>query len=135
MGSLDRLLNSEAAIPIAPPLLLGLCLLVALSLTCGWYWRRQLNRLRRQTRSGDVRRGYVTEAIAPFLDGFPVDVHREGTTTLFLGQPVDFVHFDPDSGVVFIEVKSGRSTLNERQRRFRALVESGAVRWETFKVH
>jgi hypothetical protein len=127
----DQLLRPDASIAVSPMLLLLLGGCVALAIVFGWYWRYQLLR---QTRSGDVRRGYISEALAPFLDGFPVDVQREGTTTVFLGQPVDFVHFDPESGVVFVEVKSGRSALNDRQRRLRDLVASGAVRWETYRV-
>jgi predicted Holliday junction resolvase-like endonuclease len=96
--------------------------------------RRSLADLQFARRSEDVRGGRLAESLAPLLDGFPVDVQRPGTATVFLGQPVDYVHFDPDEGVVFVEVKSGVSQLSPRQRRLRELVEDGRVRWETFRV-
>jgi len=96
--------------------------------------QRQLRQLRRRFQGGRVRGGYIAEALAPLLDDFPVDVGKPDTSTLFLGQPVDYLHFDPEEGVTFIEVKSGDSTLSDRQRRLRDLVEAGAVYWESYRV-
>jgi predicted Holliday junction resolvase-like endonuclease len=96
--------------------------------------RRSLAQLRFEQKSGEVRGGHLAESLAPLVDGFPVDVRKPGTATAFLGQPVDYVHFDPDEGVVFVEIKSGGAQLSPRQRRLRELVESGRVRWETFRV-
>jgi len=87
-----------------------------------------------QKKSSEVRLGKITESIAPLLESFPVDVKKPGTTTLFLGQPIDFIHFDPQEGVTFIEVKSGGAKLKDSQRRLKELIESGAVRWETLRV-
>jgi len=87
-----------------------------------------------QKKSSEVRLGKITESIAPLLESFPVDIKKPGTTTLFLGQPIDFVHFDPEEGVTFIEVKSGGAKLKDSQRRLKELIESGAVRWETLRV-
>jgi predicted Holliday junction resolvase-like endonuclease len=84
-------------------------------------------------KSSEVRTGHLVEALAPLLEDFPVDPTRPGTATVFLGQPVDYLHFDPEHGVTFIEVKSGDSRLSERQRRMRELVEAGAVHWATYR--
>lgn len=81
-----------------------------------------------------VRGGYVSEALAPLLEHFPVPVGKPGTTTLFVGQPVDYLYFDEEQGVTFIEIKSGKATLSARQRRLRSLVEQGQVRWVTMNV-
>lgn len=97
-------------------------------------FRRRLARLRSRLHGSQIRGGHIAEALAPLLEDFPVDVGKPGTATLFLGQPVDYVHFDPDRGVVFIEVKSGRSGLNERQRRLRQRVEAGDVAWADYRV-
>ena len=96
--------------------------------------QRQLRDLRRRFHGSRVRGGYVAEALAPLIDDFPVDVAKEDTATLFLGQPVDYVHFDPEDGITFVEVKSGSSDLSARQRRFRELVEAGEVFWATYRV-
>lgn len=135
MSALPEWLGGEAA------LVRGLAVAVVLLLvTCFALWRRHAT-LRRSLadmhfarRSEDVRGGRLAESLAPLVEGFPVDVQKPGTATVFLGQPVDYVHFDPDDGVVFVEVKSGVSQLSPRQRRLRELVEAGRVRWETYRV-
>jgi len=96
--------------------------------------RRKLVFLRTQVHGTRVRGGHLAEVLAPLIEDFPVEVGRPGTATVFLGQPVDYVHFDPDDGVTFIEVKSGDASLSSRQRAFRQLVEAGKVRWETYRV-
>lgn len=131
-SSLRALAQSSVTVPLG--LVLAMALVAMLAVAFAWFCRWRLRRLQSRTRSTDVRRGYVAETLAPVLDGFPVDVYREGTTTLFIGQPVDFVHFDPDRGVTFIEVKSGAAQLSDKQRKLRSLVDAGAVRWETFRV-
>ena len=85
-------------------------------------------------KSGEVRLGKISETLAPFLEDFPVDVKKPGTSTVFLGQPVDFVHFDPDDGVTFIEVKSGNARLSGSQKKIKELVETGQVRWAEVRV-
>lgn len=99
-----------------------------------WKLARRYRKLERQLAGNRVRAGHLGEAMAPLLDDFPVDVRRVGTTTVFLGQPVDYVHFDPEDGVTFVEVKSGRSELSAKQRRLREHVEDGHVEWRTFRV-
>lgn len=87
-----------------------------------------------QKKSSEVRLGKIAEVLSPVLDDFPVDVHKPGTSTVFLGQPVDFVHFDPEEGVTFIEVKSGNSRLKANQKAIKEHVQNGNVRWEDFRV-
>jgi len=112
-------------------------LLVAVVVFLAWRLAAQraaVSSLRRELHGTRVRDGYVAEALAPLAEGFPVEIGKAGTTTVFLGQPVDYVHFDPDDGIVFIEIKSGRASLSPLQRRLRDRVESGEVRWETMRV-
>jgi predicted Holliday junction resolvase-like endonuclease len=86
-------------------------------------------------RSQAVTTGKVAEQLAPYLPEFeynPKDAR-------FLGTPVDFVVFDGMSDgesvqVVFLEVKSGSSSLNERQRRIRTAIESRRVKWGEMRV-
>lgn len=94
----------------------------------------ELRRLRSRLHGERVRGGVSSEALAPLLDDFPVDVTAEGTSTAFLGQPIDYVHFDPQHGVTFIEVKSGSSQLSAKQRQIRDCVERGAVHWAVYRV-
>lgn len=87
-----------------------------------------------QKKSSEVKLGKIAESLAPILDDFPVDVHKLGTSTVYLGQPVDFIHFDPEDGIFFIEVKSGDSKLNSTQKKLKALIEEGRVEWIDFRV-
>lgn len=133
-GSLAAWLERD---PLTAGLLAATAILLA---ACLLLWRLHararlaLADLRFERRSDDVRGGRLAESLAPLVGGFPVDVTKPGTSTVFLGQPVDYVHFDPDEGVTFVEIKSGGAQLSPRQRRLRELVEQGRVRWETFRV-
>jgi predicted Holliday junction resolvase-like endonuclease len=134
-GSWLDALGSALARPVSMPLgvLLAAGSLAALALLVAAGARSRVRSARFQRKSSEVRTGHLVETLAPLLDDFPVDPTRPGTATVFLGQPVDYLHFDPDDGVTFIEVKSGDARLNERQRRLRDLVEAGAVRWATYQ--
>lgn len=94
----------------------------------------EINTILSGQKSREVRLGKVAESLAPLLEQFPVDVEKPGTSTVFLGQPIDFIHFDPESGVTFIEVKSGNADLNSNQRKLRELIKAGKVRWEELKI-
>ena len=136
MSELHNFLSSPAALWIGAALLVILLLLLLLLLPAikALVWRlfrfdARVQALLSQTKSSEVRTGKLVETLAPLLDDFPVDVRKPGTSTVFLGQPVDFVHFDPEAGVTFIEVKSNDAALTTSQRRIRAAIEEGRVRW------
>ena len=96
--------------------------------------RTSIRALQSQLHGARVRRGYASEALAPLLETFPVPVGKAGTTTLFVGEPVDYIHFDEEAGVTFVEIKSGTAQLSARQRRLRELIERGAVAWKTMNI-
>lgn len=86
-------------------------------------------------RSRSTLSGRFLEQLAPHFPGFRYDP----TDLRFLGTPVDYVVFDGLSSgevdeIVFLEVKSGRSGLNQAQRRVREAVEAGAIRWEVYRT-
>jgi len=86
-------------------------------------------------RSRSTLSGRFLEQLAPHFPDFPYDP----TDLRFLGTPVDYIVFDglaegEVTEVVFLEVKSGGSTLSGAQRRLRDAVEAGAVRWEVYRV-
>ena len=86
-------------------------------------------------RSQAVIAGRVHEQLVPHLPGFefnPRDVR-------FLGSPVDFVVFDglatgSVSRVVFLEVKTGGSTLSQREREVREAILQRRVEWRELRV-
>jgi len=85
-------------------------------------------------KSQAVTMGKVTEHFIPYLPEFnynPQDAR-------FIGNPIDFVVFDGLSEgtlrqVVFVEIKTGSSTLSRRERFIRDTVQAGKVVWEQVK--
>ncbi len=91
-------------------------------------------RLRSLSRSFDVKKGKIVEQLAPYLQSFPYDPHD----ARFIGNPVDFVVFDGlnagrDVSIVFVEVKSGKASLNENERRIREAIEKKRIKFEIFR--
>lgn len=86
-------------------------------------------------RSSAAVSGRVSEHLAPYLGRFPYNPKD----ARFLGTPVDLLVFDGLSEddvqeIVFLEIKSGGSTLSPRERRVRDAVLARRVRWEEFRV-
>lgn len=82
-----------------------------------------------QKKSSEVRLGHIAETLAPFLDQFDFD--PENCT--FLGKPIDYISF-ADEEITFIEVKSGNSQLNSKQRHIRDQVKAGLVVWKEVRI-
>jgi len=93
------------------------------------FQEEQYAKLFGQKKSSEVRTGKITEQIAPFLEDYP----RDSRTARFIGDPIDFVHFDEDK-VTFVEVKSGKSQLSKKQRMIRDLIKEGKVEFIIYRV-
>ena len=86
-------------------------------------------------RSRNSLSGKLWEQVAPHLPGFkynPNDLR-------FLGAPIDYVVFDGMSEkdirkIVFLEVKSGKSSLNEQEKKLKDAIQSGKVTWDEYRV-
>ena len=86
-------------------------------------------------RASSVLSGKVTEHLAPYLPHFPYDPRD----ARFLGTPVDLIVFDGMSDndvreIVFVEVKTGSSSLTTRERRVRDAVQEKRVSWKMFHL-
>ena len=82
-----------------------------------------------QKKSSEVRLGNIAETLAPFLDQFDFDPEN----CIFLGRPIDYISFE-DEVVTLIEVKSGKSQLNKKQRHIRDLIKSKQVAWKEIRI-
>ncbi len=82
-----------------------------------------------QKKSSEVRLGHIAETLAPFLDQFEF----EPENCSFLGKPIDYISFGDDE-ITFIEVKSGKSQLNQKQRHIRDLVKAKLVNWKEIRI-
>ena len=88
-------------------------------------------------RSRAVVSGKVQEHLAPLLPEFVTQFNPKDAR--FLGTPVDFVVFDGlDEGyvqrVVFVEVKTGNATITSRERRVRAAIGAGKVKFQLLRL-
>ena len=82
--------------------------------------------LQHDIRSMNVKYGKSWEHFVPFMPEFEKIACKENS--VFLGMPVDFIAFDDDA-VKFIEVKTGKSKLNENQQRIKKLIDEKKVKW------
>jgi predicted Holliday junction resolvase-like endonuclease len=89
----------------------------------------KLKKLTHQKKSSEVRLGHIAETLAPFLDQFDFEPEQ----CSFLGQPIDYISFGEDE-ITFIEVKSGKSQLNSKQRHIRDLVKNKFVSWKEIRI-
>lgn len=91
-------------------------------------------------KSRAVLRGQASEHLAPYVlkDTNPKDYR-------FMGNPIDYVCFDGLSDVLdgtsnavesvrFIDIKTGKSTLNKSQRRIRDAIKDGRVTFEVINL-
>jgi Endonuclease related to archaeal Holliday junction resolvase len=81
-----------------------------------------------------VHLGSIAEQIAPLLPDFPY----EPKDCRWAGQPIDMIVFDGlegvgDINVVFLEIKTGKSQRNRRQRRVKAAVDGGRVHFDEYR--
>jgi predicted Holliday junction resolvase-like endonuclease len=61
------------------------------------------------------------------MDAYPYD--PQGFR--FLGSPIDGVQFEEDK-IIFVEFKSNKSRLSEKQKHIRELIDAGEVYWDEF---
>jgi len=93
----------------------------------------QAIRLDAVQRSLAINKGKLTEHIVPYLPGFDLDPKD----VRFLGTPIDLIAFNglnasEEVNIVFIEVKTGQSTLSPRERAVKEAVMAKRVSWRVF---
>jgi len=82
-----------------------------------------------QKKKSEVNLGYISEKLAPFLNGFDYDPNR----LIFIGKPIDYIHFGDDK-ITFIEVKSGNSRLTKGQRSIKNKIKENKIDWFEYRV-
>lgn len=121
--------------------IIAIVLLALACLALGYFWgrakarRREIPQALKQSRA--IIKGQFSEQIAPLLPGFPEDLKL--SEARFLGKPVDFLFFkgldeQNITEVVFLEVKTGQSSLNVTERRLRDAIKEKRVVWREYRV-
>ena len=80
-------------------------------------------------KSSEVRLGNIAETLAPFLDQFNFNPEH----CIFLGKPIDYISFGTKE-ITFIEIKSGKSQLNSKQRSIRDQVNNNKIAWKEIRI-
>lgn len=126
---------------LAVIIIIALVFGVAIGLVLGILWatkrkEAEIEDARRESvgKSRSTLSGQFLEKLAPHFPDFPHDP----TEVRFIGSPVDYIVFcglskESVEEVVFLEVKSGKSSLSTSQRRVRDAVKAGKVRWEEYR--
>jgi predicted Holliday junction resolvase-like endonuclease len=92
---------------------------------------KALAELKSQQQSKSVRLGQISEHSVGLLPNFPFDIKE----MRFLGSPIDYMAFDFDKEIIyFVEVKTGKSKLSERQKTIKRIVEAGNVKFTQIKI-
>lgn len=79
--------------------------------------------------------GQFSEQLAPFLPDF----NHLPTECKFIGKPIDLIVFKgmdkkDINEIVFVEIKSGKSTLSSTQRKLRETIINKSVSWEEYRI-
>ena len=119
----------DTEVPLSWQIVAGLSLALALCvLVLNYQWKAN-RKLKKDKRSGEVKRGFMTEQWLPLVDPYPWDPQN----FRFLGSPIDGIQFEEDE-IVLVEVKSGKSQLSLKQKHIRDLVNNGKVRFREVRV-
>jgi predicted Holliday junction resolvase-like endonuclease len=95
--------------------------------------RLQNSSILSQKKSSETNLGGIGENFAPFLEGFKYDPK----SAHFLGAPLDFIIYDinsADPAIIFLEVKTGKSKLSNKQKLIKNLIKTGKVRFEEYRI-
>ena len=76
-------------------------------------------------------RGLMAEQFAPFTDTFQ-NFGWDIQEFKFLGRPVDGIQFEEDE-IIIVEFKTGDSNMSQKQRRIKALIDEGKVRFQEIR--
>lgn len=82
-----------------------------------------------------VLSGQFSEQLAPYMPDFPY----KPTEARFIGKPVDFIVFKgmdekKIEEVVFVEIKTGQSKLNEVEKSLKTVIENKKISWNEYKL-
>ena len=75
-------------------------------------------------KSLQIIHGKSLEQFIPFLKSYPYDKKN----FRFIGSPIDGIQFNEDE-IVFVEFKTGKSKLSEKQRKIKEIINKKRVKF------
>ena len=127
---------------LAVVFLVGLAIAFYLGQKIGSYkkhkeWEDALPQHRQEAimRSRAVLGGHFSENLAPYLPDFPF----LPTECRFIGKPIDFIVFKGADEkkideVIFVEVKSGNSKINNHEKNLKETINKKKVKWVEYRI-
>ncbi|HLD02250.1 MAG TPA: Holliday junction resolvase-like protein [Candidatus Nanoarchaeia archaeon] len=104
-------------------LLIAILILIVIFLAIRLYYlKMNLSKMGFDYRSMYVKHGKNWENFAPFMKEFP----GKKENFRFIGNPIDGIVFDEDE-IKFVEIKTGKSNLNEKQKSIKSLVDNKKI--------
>jgi len=88
--------------------------------------KKEIENLRFNQQSITIKHGKAWENFVPFMPEFEKVANKDNFT--FIGMPIDGICFDDDA-VKFIEIKTGKSQLSQKQKHIKELVQDKQVQW------
>lgn len=79
-------------------------------------------------RSVMVKHGMSFEQLFPYMKNYPYNPRN----FRFIGDPIDGVSFEEDH-LAFIEFKTGKASLSEKQKRVKELIHKKKVEWREIR--
>jgi predicted Holliday junction resolvase-like endonuclease len=123
-----------------PTILIAAVVFLIVGLFIGYLWgKRKVSQVKKDAlrRQKPVLGGLFSEQIATLLPDFPKDLKT--SEARFVGKPIDFLFFkgmdeQNITEVIFVEVKSGKSSLNSVERQLRDAIRDKKVEWREYRV-
>ncbi|MAG19869.1 hypothetical protein CL618_00355 [archaeon] len=84
--------------------------------------------LKHKHKSTSVKHGKSFEQLFPFMKNYKYN-HRNFR---FIGDPIDGLSFEEDR-IVFLEFKTGKSKLSQKQKKIKELIEKKKIEWKEVK--
>jgi predicted Holliday junction resolvase-like endonuclease len=87
-------------------------------------------------RSRAVLSGQISEQLAPYFPNFPF----LPSEIRFIGKPIDFIVFEgldqkEIKKIIFVEVKTSKSTLNKTEYSLKKAIEQKSVEWFEYRIN
>jgi predicted Holliday junction resolvase-like endonuclease len=86
-----------------------------------------------RAQSAHTTKGQILEKWCPFIDHPQIEPHWQPKDWSFMGNPIDYIVWD-EEGIVFLDVKAGKSQLTKKQRMIRDLIREGKVEWREIRL-
>jgi predicted Holliday junction resolvase-like endonuclease len=113
---------------------------LVVGLIVGYLWgKRKISQVKKEAlrKQKPILGGLFSEQIATLLPDFPKDM--KASEARFVGKPIDFLFFkgmdeQNITEVIFLEVKSGKSSLSGVERQLRDTIRDKKVTWREYRV-